>query len=124
MQCSVYPPVFLDLTPIYIQFYTEIILLGISEVGVQLEGLVEYELLHLVLRERVLLEVEGEGVRADGFVGHVVQPLQVWVLQGLLNCMTTRAISVRHQATDFYFRTWPAIYFPATVLKRMQESSL
>ena len=75
---------FFDLTPIYRQFYTEIILLGVgqlgmnrlvSEVGVQLEGFVEYELLHLVFRQRVLLEVEGEGVRADGLIGDVVKPL-------------------------------------------------
>ena len=44
----------------------------VSEVGVQFEGFVEDELLHLVFRERVLLEVEGEGVRADGLVGDVV----------------------------------------------------
>jgi hypothetical protein len=61
----------------------------VSEVGVQLEGFVENELLHLVFRERVLLEVEGKGVRADGLVGNVVQPLQVGVLQGLLNCVMT-----------------------------------
>jgi hypothetical protein len=64
----------------------------VSEVGVQLEGFVENELLHLVFRERVLLEVEGEWVRADGLVGNVVEPLQVGVLQRLLNCVMTRAI--------------------------------
>ena len=47
----------------------------VSEVGVQLQGFVEYELLHLVFRQWVLFEVEGEGVRADGLVGDVVKPL-------------------------------------------------
>lgn len=78
-KCSAQSTLFFDLTPIYRQFYTESILLGmnrlVSEVGVQLEGFVEYELLHLVFRQRVLLEVEGEGVRADGLVGDVVKPL-------------------------------------------------
>jgi hypothetical protein len=61
----------------------------VSEIWVQLERFVEDELLHLVFREGVLLEVEGEGVRADGLVGNVVQPLQVGVLQRLLDCVMT-----------------------------------
>ncbi|KAM0859882.1 hypothetical protein ACQ4PT_046899 [Festuca glaucescens] len=68
----------------------------VSEVWVQLEGFVEDELLHLVLSERVLLEVEGEGVRADGLVGDVVQPLQVRVLQGLLNCDPLQRVEGEH----------------------------
>ena len=85
----------------------------VSEVGVQLEGLVEYELLHLVLRERVLLEVEGEGVRADGLVGYVVQPLQVRVLQGFLNCMTKSNFSQTSSITDETFSTSePALPVP------------
>lgn len=68
----------------------------VSEVGVQFEGLVEYQLLHLVFRQRVLLEVEGERVRADGLVRDVVQPLQVRMLQRFFHCMTRSAISVKN----------------------------
>jgi hypothetical protein len=70
----------------------------------------------------VLLEVEGEGVRADGLVGDVVQPLQVRVLQGLLNCMMTKAISVRHLMKIFLLPNLPCHLLSSQ--KLIEESSI
>jgi pilus assembly protein TadC len=47
----------------------------------------------LVLGQSLLLEVEREGLRADGLVSDVVESLQVRVVQRLFNC-TAKEISV------------------------------